>query len=182
MWRKCCRKVYLKKKNRSSRSEMTCRVNGSMTAESFSQCWARAKCLSKQINLKCRASKNPFIYSWPGANSTQRKDRRSIRPQDGGEGYCKGCQSVNDIKAPSGVVVMKRLTGFIITSALFALPDFEGSRGLKITLQIYSLNYWAKTSPGTLHSWSATVQQAAIILQPWMLNWVPELSLNISSR
>lgn len=25
-----------------------------------------------------------------------------------------------------------------------ALPDFQGSQRLKITLQIYSLNYWAK--------------------------------------
>lgn len=43
------------KKRKSSRSKMTCRVNGSMKGEPFSQRRARANCLSKQINLKCLA-------------------------------------------------------------------------------------------------------------------------------
>lgn len=61
------------------------------------------------------------------------------------DGYCKGCWSVSDIKAPSGVAVMKRLSGFIITSAgtkwkCSNFLTFSAQR-LKITLQIYSLNY-----------------------------------------
>lgn len=80
------------KKESPSRSVMTCRVNGSMKGESFSQCWARANCLSKQIHLKCLAQKNPFIYSWPIANTTQRgrgqREHPNLRRCDG---YCKGC-------------------------------------------------------------------------------------------
>lgn len=54
---------------------------------------------------------------------------------------------------------------------VLARPDFQSSQRLKITLQIYSLNYLGKkTSHSTPYSWSATIQQAAIILQPWTAN------------
>lgn len=64
-----------RKTKKSGRFQMICRDNGSMKGESFIQCWARANCLSKQINFKCLSLKNPFIYSWPIANTTQQERR-----------------------------------------------------------------------------------------------------------
>lgn len=62
--------------------------------------------------------KTPFIYSWPIANTAKREDKGSIRIWGRWEmDTVKGCWSLGDIKAPSGVAVMKRLSGFIITSA-----------------------------------------------------------------
>ena len=113
---KCSR---TEERRKSSKSEMTCRVSGSMTWESFSQCWARANSFSKPNQFEVpSAERKPHLFT-PGRSQTAHRQRTeaALVFEMLSDGYCWGCWSVDDIKAPSGVAVMKRLSGFIIASA-----------------------------------------------------------------
>lgn len=45
---------------------------------------------------------------------------------------------------------------------VLTLPDFQGSQRLKITLEAYSWNLRQETSPTSLHSQDAAMQEAAV--------------------